>query len=292
MGLLLLLLLVFTAACTRAARFAYMERLARLRRALDGGTWLNQLAAVHRASPWHVRLRAAPWLGWQIESNWADPWVFTIYAVLRPVSLAGILVVMYAAINRAAFDSPVFTSMYLGNAFYIYVGAVMSGMGWAVVQDREHYRTLKSIYSAPVVVPFYLMGRGIARLVTASFSVLVILALGVIVLGVGLRPASVEWPLFAAALGLGVVTLALMGLAIAGIMLLTGNESWGIGDLLAGALYLFSGAVFPARRAPFGSASCWARAANHVLARGHPACPRCQAIREPRHSGPGPTKDS
>ena len=47
---------------------------------------------------------------------------------------------------------------------------------------------------------------------------------------------------------LGVVTLALMGLAIGGIMLLTGNESWGLGDLLAGALYLFSGAIFPARR--------------------------------------------
>ena len=55
------------------------------------------------------------------------------------MSLAGILVVMYAAINRGAFDSPVFTSMYLGNAFYIYVGAITSGMGWAVVQDREHY---------------------------------------------------------------------------------------------------------------------------------------------------------
>ena len=95
------------------------------------------------------------------------------------------------------------------------------------------------------MVPFYLMGRGVARLVTATFSVVVILSLGVIVLGVGIGPASVEWPLFAAALGLGVVTLALMGLAIAGLMLLTGSESWAIGDLLAGALYLFSGAVFP-----------------------------------------------
>lgn len=200
--------------------------------------------AVHRHSPWHS-FRAGMWLGWQIESNWADPWVFTIYAVLRPVSLAGILVVMYAAINRGAFDSPVFTSMYLGNAFYIYVGAITSGMGWAVVQDREHYRTLKSIYSAPVVVPFYLIGRGVARLVTASFSVIVILALGVIVLGLGIGPGTVEWALFAAGLGFGVMALAFMGLAIAGIMLLTGSESWALGDLLAGALYLFSGAVFP-----------------------------------------------
>jgi ABC-2 type transport system permease protein len=200
--------------------------------------------ALHRPSPWHS-FRAGMWLGWQIESNWADPWVFTIYAVLRPVSLAGILVVMYAAITRGAFDSPVFTSMYLGNAFYIYVGAITSGMGWAVVQDREHYRTLKSIYAAPVMVPYYLIGRGVAGLVTASFSVIVILTLGVIVLGLGIGPATVEWPLFAAGLGFGVMALAFMGLAIAGIMLLTGSESWALGDLLAGALYLFSGAVFP-----------------------------------------------
>jgi ABC-2 type transport system permease protein len=200
--------------------------------------------AVHRHSPWHS-FRAGMWLGWQIESNWADPWVFAIYAVLRPVSLAGILVVMYAAITRGAFDSPVFTSMYLGNAFYIYVGAITSGMGWAVVQDREHYRTLKSIYAAPVMVPYYLIGRGVAGVVTASFSVIVILTLGVIVLGLDIGPATVEWPLLAAGLGIGVMALAFMGLAVAGIMLLTGSESWALGDLLAGALYLFSGAVFP-----------------------------------------------
>jgi ABC-2 type transport system permease protein len=201
-------------------------------------------AAVRLASPWQS-FRAGMWLGWQIESNWADPWVFTLYAVLKPVSLAGILVVMYAAINRGQFESPVFAYMYVGNAFYIYVGAITSGMGWAVVQDREHYHTLKSIYSAPVAVPLYLIGRGVAGFATASLSVIVIVALGIIVLGLAISPASVNWPLFVVTLGLGVVALAFMGLAVAGMMLLTGHTSWGIGDLLAGALYLFSGAVFP-----------------------------------------------
>src|SRR5262249_22790858 len=56
---------------------------------------------------------------------------------------------------------------------------------------------------------------------------------------------AVNWPLFAAALGLGVTMLAFMGLTMAGIMLLTGQESWAIGELLAGAFYLFSGAIFP-----------------------------------------------
>ena len=38
-----------------------------------------------------ARLRTAAWLGWQVESNWADPLVFGIYTVLRPLATALIL---------------------------------------------------------------------------------------------------------------------------------------------------------------------------------------------------------
>ena len=50
--------------------------------------------------------------------------------------------------------------MYIGNAFYMYVGAVMGGMAQAVVDDRERFRTLKSMYVAPVDIPMYLIGPG------------------------------------------------------------------------------------------------------------------------------------
>ena len=63
--------------------------------------------------------------------------------------------------------------MYIGNAFYMYVGAVMAGMAQAVVDDRERFRTLKSMYVAPVNIPMYLIGRGVARFLTTSLSVLV-----------------------------------------------------------------------------------------------------------------------
>ena len=33
---------------------------------------------------WHS-FRMAAWLGWQIESNWTDPFLFAVYAVARPV---------------------------------------------------------------------------------------------------------------------------------------------------------------------------------------------------------------
>lgn len=189
--------------------------------------------------------RTAAWLGWQIESNWTDGWLFAGYVLLRPLALAGILVVMYATVAGGTFESPAFTFMYLGNAFYVYVGAVMSGMGWAVIQDREHFRTLKAMYVAPIDVRLYLAGRGMAKFVTASVSVFVTLLAGVVAFDLPIGAASINWPLFGAALGLGVLILALMGLVMGGLMLLAGNESWGLAELLSGAFYLFSGAIFP-----------------------------------------------
>jgi ABC-2 type transport system permease protein len=189
--------------------------------------------------------RTAAWLGWQIESNWADPFLFAVYSIIKPLAIAGILVVMYGTITRGDFASPVFTYMYLGNAFYLYVGAVMSGMAWAVIDDRERYRMLKSMYVAPVDIRLYLIGRGVARFATGSISVLITLIVGVLFLKVAIDPLMVDWPLFLAALSIGIVMLAMLGLLLASTVLLLGHLSWSVGDAVAGALFLFCGAVFP-----------------------------------------------
>ncbi len=187
----------------------------------------------------------ATWLGWQIESNWADPLLFAIYSIIRPLSSAAILVVMYGVITKANFENPLFAYIYLGNAFYIYVGQIMNGMAWTIIEDREHYKTMKYIYIAPVNFPAYLLGRGVARFLIASLSVLITILFGAVFLKVQIDITAVNWPLFLAALLIGIVMLAMMGLLLSGIMLLLVHHSWGIGDAVAGALYLFSGAIFP-----------------------------------------------
>ena len=60
---------------------------------------------------------------------------------------------MFGMVTQGNFASPAFSYMYIGNAFYMYVGAVMAGMAQAVVDDRERFRTLKSMYVAPVEHP-------------------------------------------------------------------------------------------------------------------------------------------
>ncbi len=52
--------------------------------------------------------RTASWLGWQIESNWTDPFLFAVYSIVKPLSGAAILVVMYTVITGGDFASPVF----------------------------------------------------------------------------------------------------------------------------------------------------------------------------------------
>ena len=84
----------------------------------------------------------AAWLGWQVESNWTDPFLFAIYVIIKPLATAAILVVMYSIITGGDYNSPLFPYIYLGNAFYTYVGAVMAGPlgrtgGRAEVWDRR-----------------------------------------------------------------------------------------------------------------------------------------------------------
>lgn len=196
----------------------------------------------------HMNYRSfstAAWLGWKIESNWTDPFLFAIYSIVKPLASAGILVIMYSIIAQSDFTSPIFAYLYLGNAFYQYVGAVMSGLAWAIIDDREHYRTLKYIYVSPISVPYYLLGRGVARFITTTFAVVVTIAFGVVFLKIPLDFGEANWGLFVLTLFIGIAMLATLGMMLAGIAMNIARHSDMIGEAVAGALFLFSGAIFP-----------------------------------------------
>jgi ABC-2 type transport system permease protein len=204
--------------------------------------------------------RTAAWLGWQIESNWTQPLLFAIYSILKPVARAAILVFMYGVITRGNFQQPLFPYIYLGNALYTYVYAVMTGVSWAIIDDREHYKTLKYFYVAPVPIPAYLFGRGVARFLTGSISVLITILAGVLFLNLSLDLQRVDWGLFFISLVLGIILLAMMGLMLGGISLLMVHHSWGVVEGVAGALFLFSGAIFPLEVLP-----AWLRPLGYLL---------------------------
>lgn len=187
----------------------------------------------------------ATWLGWQVESNWTDPFLFAIYVIIKPLAAAAILVVMYSIITGGDYESPLFPYIYLGNAFYIYVGAVMTGVSWAVIDDREHYKTLKYMYIAPISIPFYWLGRGVSRFLVGTVAVIVTITAGALFLNLPLDLAEVNWGLFLVSLFIGVTMLAMMGLILASLTLMMAQQNFFVGEAVAGALYLFSGAIFP-----------------------------------------------
>lgn len=194
--------------------------------------------------------RMATWLGWQIESNWTDPFLFLVFSVAKPLAQALILVAMYGVITGGTFETPLFACIYLGNAFYIYVGGLVQGIAWGIIDDRERYKTLKYVYVAPIDMPTYLMGRGVARFVISSMAVAITILVGVIFVKIPFNVLTLNWALFVPALLLGTVMLSFLGLIVAALTLNMARHNEYVGYAVAGALYLFSGAVFPVTALP------------------------------------------
>jgi len=189
--------------------------------------------------------RTAAWLGWQIESNWTSPLLFFAFSVLKPIASVLILVFMYKTVASVSTDAAIYGYIYVGNAFYIYVGAVMAGVSFSVLDDRERYRTLKYLYIAPISVPSYLFGRAAARFIIGTLAVLITMVAGALFFHVPIHLSQIDWPIFLPAFALGILCLAFMGVILGAYTLTIRSEPWFIGEVLAAALYLFSGAVFP-----------------------------------------------
>jgi ABC-2 type transport system permease protein len=190
--------------------------------------------------------KGAAWLGWQIESNWAEPWVFAIYSIIRPLAGVGIVTFMYIAVS-AATATPVpadrLAFVYVGTAFFMFVGQELYGISQAVLDDREHYRTLKYVYITPGSIYVYLFARGIAKVSETAISCVVTLTVGTLVLGISY--AAFDPVLLVVSLVLGVLGIATFGIMLAGITLLTARHGFQMGESVAAIFFLLGGVVFP-----------------------------------------------
>ncbi|NLK25785.1 MAG: ABC transporter permease [Euryarchaeota archaeon] len=200
----------------------------------------------------HIRtFRQAAWLGWQIESNWTRPWLFLVYSVVRPIAATLILVIMFLIIKQdVASDPLLFSYMYLGAAFYMFVAQVLFGTASVIHEDREHYQTLRHIYIAPISIYAYIIGRATSKVILTTLSVIITLAFGMGVLGLPLDLLRVDWPLFALTMVLGLACITALGITLAGASLLIAKHSIGINEGIAGTFYLFCGVVFPLTALP------------------------------------------
>jgi len=200
----------------------------------------------------HLRtLRFSTWLGWQMEANWTNPWLFLIYSVAKPIAGTLVLVFMYLVILGGIATDPVFFSyMFVGNAFYMYVAQVLFGVTWVIHEDREHYQTLKQVYIAPISFYIYVIGRALSKIAITTVAILVTLAFGVLALQLPIDLMAVDWGLLAVTLIIGLFLILFIGIALAGISFLTAKHGAGINEGVAGVFYLFCGVVFPITALP------------------------------------------
>ncbi|HKN91483.1 MAG TPA: ABC transporter permease [Acidimicrobiia bacterium] len=195
-------------------------------------------------------LRAGFWLGWKIESNWADPLLFLIYSVIRPLGSALILVVMFFAVSGGR-RGPLLDFFVVGSAFWPLVLAGLQGLVTAVLEDRELWRMTRSVYTSPISWPTFLIGRTLAATLSAGFGgVVVILLTGRLFLGVPLTLSPGDIGLLAAVVAAGLAAILALGMLTVAGALMAASDAWHLPEAISASLYLVAGAVFPVALLP------------------------------------------
>ena len=198
-------------------------------------------------------LRWSTWLGWQIESNWADPWLFALYLIVKPVTGSLVLVFMFFAARAVAQTPPEYLPyVYVSNACFGLIGTVMFGMSYVVISDRESYGMLKYIFISPARLQTYLLGRGLARglegIVGGGLTVLAGLFLFSEVRATVI--GGIDWLWLAIFLLIGGAMLYAAGMILASVVFNTHRSGMFLSEGIAGVVYLVSGVIFPLNELP------------------------------------------
>jgi len=214
-------------------------------------------------------IKQAVWVGWKVETNWADPLVFAIYYLIRPI--AGLLIVGFIFLigsyaSGGAMNPELFAYMFIGNSFFIYVVQVMMTMTMLIHEDRAHYEVLKHIYLTPSSLWWYIVGRGLNGVMNASASLLLTLGFGVLIfqglMGVQIPIdwSGIDFALLATSLVLGIVCFMAVGFILCGINIMTSKVQFMLNEYVNGILYLFGGVVFVPEILP-----SWGQAVSNAL---------------------------
>ncbi len=183
-------------------------------------------------------------LGWAIEANWTDPFLFAVYSVAKPVGAALVLAGMGWVVTGSS--RPDYLGfLFAGSACWTFVAGAILGLVGSVLDDRERYRMLKYVVTSPVRILPFLFGRAVAAVIGALAGCVVTLAVGIVLAGAPIDLGRTDWPLLAAVLVPGLVAIMMLGIAVAGFVLTLRREAWSYPATIAGALYLVSGTIFP-----------------------------------------------
>ncbi|MEM4573359.1 MAG: hypothetical protein QXF45_02305 [Candidatus Caldarchaeum sp.] len=195
---------------------------------------------------------ASIWVGWEIESNWTDPFIFIGLQIIRPLASTLLFPLLYIVgmnFTGQPVDAEYLSYIFIGTAFLTpYIFAAEAG-GTIVAQDRERYGVMKSIYITSSSLTTYFFGRFLAiaaiSLVSTLFSTIISYMFIVYAVGHQLQ-INLSNPLYTltALASLYIGSLSIFYL-LPSINFLTNKLQWSLTYYFLGLLYLLGDILFP-----------------------------------------------
>lgn len=184
---------------------------------------------------------AAIYVGIQVESNWTKKWIYAIYLFLFALSSTLAVIVIYGLMG-AGFHSDTFRFALFGSLFYFFLSGIFFNTAFSVIDDREHYRTLKYVIVSKTSYLVYSLGRALGYAILQIISIGLTLAWAIPAFKIQLSP---NIPLLLLGLILGFVGSFGIALIFSGYYMLSIRGETSLMDVLFGALFIISGALFP-----------------------------------------------
>ena len=193
------------------------------------------------------------WIGWKVESNWTDPFVFLAYMIAKPMASVLMIGLIFLIGSDAAgtMNQQFFFYTFTGAIFFIYPTTLAISLGYLMHEDRAKYEVLKQIYIAPESLKPYIFGRVIASSVNATVSVIAVFVIGTVIfstffgLDLGINALQVNYPLLVGTILLGIIAFGFLGLLLCAINLVSFKLQYSLSESTTGFLFLLSGVVFP-----------------------------------------------
>jgi len=186
-------------------------------------------------------LIAAIYIGIQVESNWTKKWLYAIYLLLFAFSSTLAVIIIYGFLG-GGFHTDKFLFALFGALFYYLLSGVFFNTAFSVIDDREHYRTLKYIVISKTSYFVYSLGRafGYAILQLISIFLMLIWAVPVFKIQLTINP-------FLLFISFVLSFIGSFGLALmfSGYYMLAIRSETSLMDVLFGGLFIVSGALFP-----------------------------------------------
>lgn len=195
-------------------------------------------------------IKSSAWLGWQLESNWADPLIFAIITIIRPLAQLFIIIFMFRFALGPGASPDFFNFFFIGNVIYLYVYNVLFGISQVIFEDREHYEVIKYIYISPVNWYLYFIGRGFARFIVATVSCVISIIAGALFLPLKFNMTAAAFPAFAFSFILGLISIFFMGIIMCALTLVMARHGNMMSESISGIFFISCGVIFPISSLP------------------------------------------